>query len=243
MGGFLQLLRSGLGQAGDPAVVEHFRRLARTREPIEIEPLQVCNADGRQFSVVERVDDRSIVIGRPSGPGAHRPLIQFGAYTLLLPSPDGELAAETRVLCRAKVRSGARGELFCYRLGMPSSVHRVERRQSQRLLFGGDLMCEARIRAEGRASPAFGTFEELTADSARLRCRAPVPIVRGAAVHLDAELPAPVGSLQVVGEVVGIELPTTPEHAGCPLIHVRFLESVPAVKRALAEGLDRRRSA
>ena len=147
MGGFLQLLRGGLGQAGDPVIVEHFRRLARSREPIEIEPLQVSNADGRQFSIVERVDDRSVVIGRPSGPGAHRPLIQFGAYTLLLPAPDGDLAAETRVLARVKLRSGGGGQLFCYRVSMPTAVHRVERRQSQRLLFGSDLVCEARIRA------------------------------------------------------------------------------------------------
>jgi len=244
MGRFLQSLRPGGGPRPDPAILEHFKRLAHSRQPLEIEPLQVgATGGGRQFSVVERVDDRSIVIGRPSGPGAHRPLIQFGAYTLLIPAGDSELAGESRVLSRVRIKGGASRELHCYRLSLPLELHTVSRRLNQRLLFGGDLMCEARVRAEGRAAPIFGSLEELTPTSARLRCRAPVPIVCGAAVHLDAELPPPVGELRVVGEVVGIEPPSRPEDGDRPMLNVKFLEPVAAIKRAISEGLDQRPAA
>lgn len=244
MGGFLQSLRHGFGPRPDPVVLEHFKRLARTRQPLEIEPLQVnATGAGRQFSVVERVDERSIVIGRPSGPGAHRPLIQFGAYTLLIPVVDGEFAGESRVLSRVRIKGGASRELHCYRMSLPLEMHSVSRRQNQRLLFGGDLMCEARVRAEGRSAPIFGALEELTPTSARMRCRAPVPIVRGAAVHLDASLPPPVGDLQVVGEVVGVEPPSRPEDGDRPMLHVKFIEPVAAIKRAINEGLERRPAA
>jgi hypothetical protein len=243
MGGFLNLLRQGLGQQPDSAVLEHFRRLSRSREPIEIEPMQVVGADGRQFSVVERVDERSVVIGRPSGPGAHRPLIQFGAYNVLIPSPEGELAGETRVLSRVRIKAGGGRPLHCYRLTLPSSLHRVSRQRNQRLLFGGDFVCEARILAGGRSGPIFGAFEELSVDSARVRARAPVTLMRGASVHLQATLPMPVGELQVVGEVVAVEPPGRPEDGDRPVIHVKFLEPNAAIKRAISEGLERRRSA
>lgn len=213
------------------------RRLADGRRPIELEPVRASDAAGRMFSVIERVDDDGLIIARPTGPGAHRSLIQFASYTMVLPDGMRAVAADVKVLARTKMKGGQNATLYCYKVSLPVNPREVARSEEQRSLVGVDIACEASIRAVGHARPMYGMVERINADEATIRCRATVALPVGASVHIDAELPPPVGSLTAVGAISSIG---RGEPGEGPRIRVKFIEPVPAIKDALT---TRRRTA
>ncbi len=115
-------MRPGGSSRNDPAVVALLERLVRTREPVEIRRQVPHGVEGRQFTMIQAIEADSVIVGMPTGPGADRPLIQFGTYTLLMPGPDGTLEGESRVLERVRIRAGGDRMLRCYRMSLPAEV-------------------------------------------------------------------------------------------------------------------------
>lgn len=208
------------------------RRLMDARRPVEIEPVRAADAAGRMFSIIERIDRDGIVISRPSGPGAHRSLIAFASYTLVLPDGARAIAVDVKMLARTKLKGGQNSTLFCYKVSLPTNPREIARSDEQRSLVGADMSCEATIRAIGHAQPMFGVIERLTPGEVMIRCRTAVALPAGASVHIDAALPHPVGDLAEVGAISSIE---PGKDAQGPLLHVKFLEPVERIANALAE--------
>lgn len=217
--------------------MRHLRRAIKSRERLEIEPMHASVSSGRMYTQIEAIGPRHMVISRPTGPGAHRPLIRFGQYTLLIPQGDRQLAGSVKVLAREQLSAGD-GEtpLYCYRLSYPREFESIDRTESERVLFGGNMDCEARVRAIGRAAPIFGGIVSLTAVDIRISCRHDVSLPAGASVNVEAVLPMPIGSFRAVGEIVGFERGEATSKG--PIMRVKFDGPQAAIQAALRNGIE-----
>ncbi|MHC4809861.1 MAG: hypothetical protein ACYTEV_05780 [Planctomycetota bacterium] len=215
MGGFLDSMRPGGSSRNDPAVVALLERLVRTREPVEIRRQVPHGVEGRQFTMIQAIEADSVIVGMPTGPGADRPLIQFGTYTLLMPGPDGTLEGESRVLERVRIRAGGDRMLRCYRMSLPAEVTAI----------AGD---EGRIIPLGRGRSIPGVLEAISPETARIRCSQTAALIRGAAVDFEADLPDPVGRLRAEGEILTVTPPVGPNADG-PVVTLRFVARQDAI--------------
>ncbi len=237
MGGFLESMRPGGSSRLDPAVVARLERLVRTREPVEILRRTPQGTEGRQFTMIQSVEPDSVIIGLPTGPGAERPLIQFGTYTLLMPGPEGTIEAESRVLERVRIKAGGDRMLRCYRISMPVLAQIAAAGPDAAMASGRPdaaagapaaaavrtpLRCEGRIIPPGRGGPIPGVLEELSPDTARIRCSLRAALIRGAAVDFEADLPEPTGRLRAQGEILTVTAPANP-HDGAAVVTLRFV--------------------
>ncbi len=255
-------MRPGGSLRIDPAVVSRLERLVRTREPVEILRRVPHGTEGRQFTMIQAVEPDSVIIGLPTGPGADRPLIQFGTYALLIPGPDGQVEAESRVLERVRIQAGSDRMLRCYRLSMPlvapagaavpGSAEPSE--PSERIDAAAEgstagptgpvaaetamtpLQCEGRIIPLGRGRPIPGVLEELSPDTARIRCSLTAALIRGAAVDFEADLPEPMGRLRTEGEILTVTAPAPP-HTGGPVVTLRFVTRQDAVRPEISRRI------
>jgi c-di-GMP-binding flagellar brake protein YcgR len=149
---------------------------------------------------------------KPAGPGAtlwHRGVIldiEEGAG-LLVALPDGvlgrrvseleaeresprevvlEVASPTGLFrCLCEVRGERRSEPAGWRLGWPSRVERIQRREHVRVSVR--LRAEVRFRAEDRPRQIAGTTADLSAGGVRVRL--PEPIPPGTAVEVALDVP------------------------------------------------------
>lgn len=240
-------MRPGGSSRNDPAVVALLERLVRTREPVEIRRQMPHAGEGRQDTMIQALEPDSVIVGMPTGPGAGRPLIQFGTYTLFMPGPDGVVECESRVLERVRIKAGGDRMLRCYRMSMPVMVTAIEGdrpasadgamsdadasdgvdagragSEDAPAAAAAPIQCEGRIIPLGRGQSIPGVLEAISPDTARIRCSLTAALIRGAAVDFEADLPEPVGRLRAEGEILTVTPPASPHDQG-PVVTLRFV--------------------
>ena len=142
------------------------------------------------------------------------------------------------MLERVRIQAGSDRMLRCYRLSMPlvapagaavpGSAEPSE--PSERIDAAAEgstagptgpvaaetamtpLQCEGRIIPLGRGRPIPGVLEELSPDTARIRCSLTAALIRGAAVDFEADLPEPMGRLRTEGEILTVTAPAPAPH-------------------------------
>ncbi|MCP3904969.1 MAG: hypothetical protein GY715_15200 [Planctomycetes bacterium] len=248
MASFLSKLREYLERPESTPVevretLEEARRLSAR---IELDPITPTTDEPLTLrATVEAVQEDAFVVTKPVAGGLVRPLARFEPHELRFVGSRGLVTGRTHALGRYKMPNGADGFLYGYRLAMPETLRLVEPRQPLRTIFGRDCVREAELHVLSHRGPIHGLLEDISAGGAKLLCRnASSHLAGGATALFKVDLPEPIGSLQQMVRIVGVE--PVPDR-GAVRVRITFESKNEAIVEALRKGrghlLTRRRSA
>lgn len=190
--------------------------------------------------LIEQIQPEAMLVDQPSAAGSARTLARFGVYRMECTGPDGPVTGTVRVLGRARMPAGDGGTLYGYRLAMPESLRRIDRRADPRIDLAGVPALRARLRVSGIEIDLVGRAEDLSAGGASIRCPiAPLGLATGTPARIEICAPAPIGRLDEPCTIMGV-VPTAEGDAMVVRIAFRTRQQRIA---ALTEPAAGRRSA
>jgi len=202
---------------------------------VELEPVTATTDESLTLrTTIEAVHEDAFIVTKPVAGGVVRPLARFEPHDLRFVGSRGLVLGRTHALGRYKMPNGADGFIYGYRLALPETLRLVEPRQPLRKLFGRDCVREAELHVLSHRGPIHGLLEDISPGGARLLCRnAPGHLAGGASALFKVELPEPVGSLQQMVRITGVE--SVPER-GALRVRIAFEKKNEAIAAALRKG-------
>jgi hypothetical protein len=212
----------------------------RAHARVELEPV-TRTTDGPCVLVtrVEHVDDDGVVVSRPVVGGAVRPMAIFEPHVMRFTAGGHAYEGVTRALARTRIPGADGSVIFGYRLEVPRTLDVASVPPEEQAVLGRATVREAELRVLARDLPIHGRIEEITSDSAVLRCRnGQGAIAASQQAILVADLSDPIGAIREEVRVVGVR--TDPDSSGI-IVRVAFH----ARNERIADAIDamRRRGA
>jgi hypothetical protein len=206
---------------------------------VELEPVTPTTDEALTLrTTIEAVQDDAFVVTKPVAGGQVRPLARFEPHHIRFVGSRGLVTGETHALGRYKMPNGGDGFLYGYRLVLPETLRLVEPRQPLRTIFGRDCVREAELHVLSHHGPILGLLEDLSPGGAKLLCRnAPGHLTGGTSALFKVELPEPLGAIQQMVRVVGVD--PVPSR-GAVRVRVAFERKNEAIREAMRRGRARR---
>lgn len=232
---FSKVMHALSGQPSPRDAARHALEAAqRERAKIALEVIS-ANQPLTLTTIVEQVRGDDIVIDQPIVGGHTYPLAFGEQVKMSFTHQSMNLAGASQCMGRVKIPSGGTGEgragagdgvIFAYRLALPESLALVEHDTPPRSSVPYPI--PAQLHAPDSSHEAMpGEIVELTMTGARLHTAFPAGrIGLGQSFNLKAELPAPVGLVDQLVDIVKAE----PHAGGGQLIAVDFRGRVPGLE-------------
>lgn len=209
----------------------------RTRAQLVLEPPNSpTSVPITMTATLEQVRAKDLVVSQPASGGVTRQLVTGEPLTLSVDlGSRGYLSGKTRVLGRAKVSSGGDNPIFGYRLALPQSLHKTDRRASARQKKKTlDLAREAELYRLDDNEPIRGIVQNVSQGGMQiLRYDSRRRLMKGERVRLVVYLPQPVGQVNRMVTVARIAGGRNPRQ---PIIGVAFEREVTGLAELIGQA-------
>lgn len=215
------------------AARQRLEQAAQSSSEIELEPLSESAKVGVMKAQLHSIDDAGVIIGPAQAAGETRALVRNEPLRIGLRAGNTLLCAETQVLGRAKFEQDG-ATVFGYRLALPGKLAPVQMQKNSiaEQPKARAFNIEAELHCLKRQVPVRGMIAGFSEKMVQLRSRnAPDWLAEGERMTLKAALPSPIGDIEQVVLVTGVEQTKEP---GVTMIGLQFV----APMHTLQEWLD-----